>query len=374
MRIGVPKEIKNHEYRVGLTPDSAREFVAHGHEVLVETGAGSGIGSDDDAYAAAGASIAADAAQVFERAEMIVKVKEPQATERRMLKPHHTLFTYLHLAPDAEQTRDLVNSGATCIAYETVTGPSGGLPLLAPMSQVAGRLSIQAGAWCLERAHGGQGMLLGGVPGVESARVVVVGGGVVGENAIMMALGMAADVTVLDRNVDVLGTLARRFGPALNTVYSHRASLERYVLDADLVVGAVLIPGAEAPKLVSAEMVRAMRSGAVLVDVAIDQGGCFATSHPTTHAEPTYVVDGVVHYCVANMPGAVPKTSTLALNNVTLPYALALADKGPRAALLDNPHFMRGLNVVGGRVTYRAVAEEHGYDYLPPERALAPAA
>ncbi|MCB1884658.1 MAG: alanine dehydrogenase [Geminicoccaceae bacterium] len=370
MRIGVPKEIKNHEYRVGLTPDSVREFVSHGHEVVVETGAGVGIGSPDAAYAAAGAGIAADAAAVFEAAGMIVKVKEPQASERRMLTPRHTLFTYLHLAPDPEQTRDLVESGATCIAYETVTDPRGGLPLLAPMSQVAGRLSIQAGAWALEKAHGGQGMLLGGVPGVEAAKVVVIGGGVVGENAIMMALGMAADVTVLDRNVDVLGTLARRFGPALNTVYAHKASIERYVLDADMVVGAVLIPGAEAPKLVTREMVAAMRPGSVLVDVAIDQGGCFATSKPTTHADPIYVVDDVVHYCVANMPGAVPKTSTLALNNVTLPYALALADRGAKEALLGSPHFMNGLNVIGGKVTCKAVAESLGHAYVPPETAL----
>jgi alanine dehydrogenase len=371
MQIGVPKEIKVHEYRVGLTPDSVREFVSHGHQVVVETQAGAGIGRADDAYRAAGAEIVGTARQVFDRAEMIVKVKEPQAGERTMLKPGQLLFTYLHLAPDPEQTRDLVASGAVCVAYETVTNPQGGLPLLAPMSQVAGRLSIQAGASALERARGGRGILLGGVPGVRPAKVVVIGGGVVGENAIMMALGMGADVTVLDRNVDVLGRLAGRFGPALKTVYSTRTSLEENVLDADLVVGAVLVVGAEAPKLVTADMVRRMKQGSVLVDVAIDQGGCFETSRPTTHAEPTYVVDGVVHYCVANMPGAVPSTSTYALNNVTLPYGLALADKGYKQALLDNPNFREGLNVCKGKVTYRAVAEDLGYDYVDAAAALA---
>jgi len=370
MRIGVPKEIKNHEYRVGLTPDSVLEFVAHGHDVLVETAAGAGIGSDDEVYRAAGAVIAGSAAEIFEQAEMIVKVKEPQAVERAMLRPGQILFTYLHLAPDPEQTRELIESGAVCIAYETVTDARDGLPLLAPMSQVAGRLAIQAGAYCLERAHGGSGMLLGGIPGVESASVVVIGGGMVGENAIQMAVGMAADVTVLDRNVEVLQHLARRFGPGLNTVYSQKATLERYVLDADLVVGAVLIPGASAPKLVTADMVRRMRPGSVLVDVAIDQGGCFETSHPTTHAEPTYVVDDVVHYCVANMPGAVPKTSTQALNNVTLPYALALADQGYRSALLHNPHFLNGLNVHEGRITHPAVAEAQGLAFVEPASAL----
>ncbi len=370
MRIGVPREIKNHEYRVGLTPDSVLEFVTHGHEVVVETGAGAGIGSDDEVYRAAGARIVASAAEVFDTAEMIVKVKEPQAGERAMLKPGQVLFTYLHLAPDPDQTRELVQSGAVCIAYETVTDSRGQLPLLAPMSQVAGRLAIQAGAHCLERAHGGCGILLGGVPGVESAKVVVIGGGMVGENSIMMALGMAADVTVLDRNVEVLQHLARRFGPTLNTVYSQQATLERYVTDADLVVGAVLVAGASAPRLVTAEMVKRMRPGSVLVDVAIDQGGCFETSRPTTHAEPTYMVDGVVHYCVANMPGAVPKTSTQALNNVTLPYALALADKGYKAALIDNQHFRNGLNVHEGRITYRAVAEAQGYEYTEPMAVL----
>ncbi|HPF60140.1 MAG TPA: alanine dehydrogenase [Candidatus Competibacteraceae bacterium] len=371
MLIGVPKEIKVHEYRVGLTPDSVREFTAHGHKVLVETHAGAGIGSSDDDYRAAGASIAPTASGIFAQADMIVKVKEPQAVERQMLRPDQILFTYLHLAPDPDQTRDLVNSGAICIAYETVTDGQGGLPLLAPMSQVAGRLSIQVGAAALERAKGGRGILLGGVPGVAPAKVVVIGGGVVGENAIYMALGMAADVTVLDRNVSVLARLAYRFGAALKTVYSTKASLEDYVLQADLVIGGVLVAGAEAPKLVTHDMVRRMKPGSVLVDVAIDQGGCFETSHATTHAEPTYVVDGVVHYCVANMPGAVPNTSTYALNNVTLPYALALADKGYKQALLENPNFLEGLNVCKGKVTYKAVADDLGYVYTESHTALA---
>jgi alanine dehydrogenase len=369
--IGVPKEIKTHEYRVGLAPISVQEFATHGHRVLVETQAGAGIGSSDDDYRAAGAEIAGNAAEVFAKAEMIIKVKEPQAGERRMLRAGQILFTYLHLAPDPEQASDLIKSGAICIAYETVTDGRGGLPLLAPMSQVAGRLSIQAGATALERAHGGAGILLGGVPGVAPAKVVVIGGGVVGENAIHMALGMAADVTVLDRNVDVLSRLSRQFGASLKTVYSTRAAIEAYVLAADLVVGAVLVVGAETPKLVSADLVRRMKSGSVLVDVAIDQGGCFETSRPTTHAEPTYIVDGVVHYCVANMPGAVPRTSTYALNNVTLPYALALAGKGYRQALLDNPNFLEGLNVYRGKVTHRAVARDLGYDYVDPRKALA---
>ena len=371
MLIGVPKEIKVHEYRVGLTPDSVREAIVHGHTVVVETGAGAGIGRSDEDYRAAGAEIAGDAKAVFDKAEMIVKVKEPLAGERQMLRDGQILFTYLHLAADADQCRDLVASGAICIAYETVTDGKGGLPLLAPMSQVAGRLSIQAGAHCLERAHGGEGILLGGVPGVPPAKVVVIGGGVVGANAIMMALGMGADVTVLDRNVDVLRGLARQFGAALKTVYSTRAALLEQVLAADMVVGAVLVAGAEAPKLVTADMVKRMKPGAVLVDVAIDQGGCFATSRPTTHADPTYIVDGVVHYCVANMPGAVPRTSTYALNNVTLPYALALADRGARKALLDNPNFLQGLNVCRGKVTYAAVAKDLGYEFVDPTKALA---
>jgi len=370
MLIGVPKEIKVHEYRVGLTADSVREFVSHGHNVLVETAAGAGIGCSDEDYIAAGARIADDAERVFAESEMIVKVKEPQAVERKMLRKGQILFTYLHLAPDPEQTRDLVDSGAVCVAYETVTNSQGGLPLLAPMSQVAGRLSIQAGAWALERAHNGRGILLGGVPGVSPAKVVVIGGGVVGENAIMMALGMGADVTVLDRNVDVLGHLASRFGSALKTVYSNRASLDQFVIGADLVIGGVLVAGAEAPKLVSKDMVRRMRPGSALVDVSIDQGGCFETSHPTTHADPVYLVDEVVHYCVANMPGAVPGTSTYALNNVTLPYGLALADKGYKEALLDSPGFRNGLNICAGQVTCKAVADDLGYDYITPEQAL----
>ena len=371
MLIGVPKEIKVHEYRVGLTPDRVGEFIANGHRVIVETQAGGGIGAGDADYAQAGARIADDAAEVFATADMIVKVKEPQAAERALLRPGQILFTYLHLAPDAEQTEDLVASGAVCVAYETVTDGAGGLPLLAPMSQVAGRLSIQAGAGALERARGGAGILLGGVPGVTPAKVVVIGGGVVGENAVEMALRLGADVAVLDRNVEVLGRLARRFGTALKTVYSTRAALEQQVLAADLVVGAVLVAGAAAPKLVSAEQVARMKPGAVLVDVAIDQGGCVETSRPTTHQAPTYVVDGIVHYCVANMPGAVPRTSTYALNNVTLPYGLALADRGCEAALLRSPHFLKGLNVYKGRVTYEAVARGLGYDYVDPNAALA---
>ncbi len=370
MLIGVPKEIKVHEYRVGLTPDSAGEFVTHGHGVIVETRAGAGIGCSDDDYRAVGATIANAPKEVFDAADMIIKVKEPQAPERAMLRPGQILFTYLHLAPDPDQTRDLVDSGAVCVAYETVTNSKGGLPLLAPMSQVAGRLSIQAGAHALEKAHGGKGILLGGVPGVAPAKVLVIGGGVVGENAIMMALGMGADVTVFDRSLDVLGHLAERFGPSLKTVFSTRAALDDTVPQCDMVVGGVLVPGAEAPKLVTAEMVNRMRPGSVLVDVAIDQGGCFETSRPTTHADPIYLVDDVVHYCVANMPGAVPNTSTYALNNATLPYGLALADKGYKAALRDNPHFREGLNVCEGAVTYKAVAEDLGYPYVDAASAL----
>ncbi len=364
MQVGVPKEIKNLEQRVGLTPTSVRELVAHGHAVVVETDAGVGIGATDEVYEAAGASIAPDAATVFDKAEMIVKVKEPQAIERAMLRPDHLLFTYLHLAPDADQTHDLIKSGATCVAYETVTDRNGGLPLLAPMSKVAGRMAIQAAAHALEAPQGGAGLLIGGVPGVAPARVVVIGGGVVGENSIEMAIGMGADVTVLDRNVDVLDELSARFGSALKTVYSTAAALEELVVAADVVIGAVLVKGARAPKLVTADMVRRMRNGSVLVDVAIDQGGAFETSHATTHAEPTYVVDGVVHYCVANMPGGVPKTSTYALNNSTLPFVLALADKGAGAALAADDHLRNGLNVAKGQITEMAVAEAFDLPYV----------
>lgn len=370
MKIGVPKEIKNHEYRVGLVPASVRELALRGHEVFVQSTAGAGIGVLDEEYEAAGAAILPDAASVFATAEMIVKVKEPQAAERAMLRSHHTLFTYLHLAPDAPQTADLVKSGATCIAYETVTDSQGGLPLLAPMSEVAGRLSIQAGAWCLEKAHGGSGVLLGGVPGVDPAKVVIIGGGMVGLNAAKMAVGMGARVIVLDRSARVLRFLDAIFSSSIETVHSTADSIERHIIDADLVIGGVLVPGAAAPKLVMREHLAMMKPGSVLVDVAIDQGGCFETSHATTHAEPTYVVDGIVHYCVANMPGAVPRTSTFALNNATLPFALAIADKGARQAMVDNPHLLAGLNVCRGMVTHPDVARDLGYDYVPPLAAL----
>jgi alanine dehydrogenase len=371
MYIGVPKEIKNHEYRVGLTPESVAELVTNGHAVLVETGAGAGIGADDDAYRASGAEIAKTAAEVFANAEMIVKVKEPQAVERAMLREGQILYTYLHLAPDPEQTRDLVKSGAICIAYETVTDDNGGLPLLKPMSQVAGRMSIQAGAGALEKAQGGRGVLLGGVPGVKPGKVVVIGGGVVGFNAAQMAVGLHADVTILDRNPAVLEKLENHFEASAKVVYSTRAALEEEVTNADLVVGAVLIPGAAAPKLVSRDLIARMKPGAVVVDVAIDQGGCFATSRATTHAEPTYVVDDVVHYCVANMPGAVARTSTYALNNVTLPHAIAIANKGWQQALADDAHLLNGLNVAHGEVTYKAVADDLGYHFEDPRNLLA---
>ena len=370
MRIGVPTEIKSGERRVGLTPASATELVAHGHEVLVQSGAGAGIGATDEHYEQGGARIVADAEAVFAQAEMIIKVKEPQAVERAMLTPDHVLFTYLHLAPDPDQTADLVASGATCIAYETIPDVHGRLPLLAPMSQVAGRLSVQAGAHALEVSQGGAGILLGGVPGVAPARTVVIGGGVVGVNAIEMAIGLGSEVTVLDRDLSVLDGLARRFGPSLRTVYSTTATLQAEVLSADLVIGAVLVAGARAPKLVTAEMVGQMRPGSVLVDVAIDQGGCFETSRATTHAEPTYVVDGVVHYCVANMPGAVPRTSSHALNNATLPYAIRLADHGYKEVLTKDPLFAAGLNVHRGKVTEPSVAADLDYDYVEPMRAI----
>jgi len=371
MIVGTPKEIKNHEYRVGLTPESVVELVAHGHEVMIETGAGAGIGADDAAYQAAGAKIVATADEIFAKAEMVVKVKEPQPAERAKLRPGQILYTYLHLAPDAEQTKDLVKSGVTAIAYETVTDKSGGLPLLKPMSQVAGRMSIQAGATALEKAHGGRGVLLGGVPGVAPAKVVVIGGGVVGFNAAQMAVGLGADVTILDRSPEVLERLGTHFEASAKTRFSNKANLAECVAEADLVIGAVLIPGAAAPKLVTRAMLSTMRPGAVLVDVAIDQGGCFETSKATTHAEPTYVVDGIVHYCVANMPGGVARTSTYALNNVTLPHALRIADMGWKQALLSDPHLRNGLNVWNGKVTYKAVAEDLGYDYVSADSALA---
>lgn len=370
MLVGVPKEIKASEYRVGLVPANVHELVVHGHQVIVEHDAGAGIGCTDDKYRGEGAEVVASANEVFARAELIVKVKEPQPEERRLLKKGQVLFTYLHLAPDPEQATDLIASGATCIAYETVTSPAGGLPLLAPMSEVAGRMAVQAGAYFLEKAHGGLGVLLGGVPGVDPAKVLVLGGGVVGTHAIHIALGMGADVWVVDRNLEQLRRLWRQFGRPLNTVFSTRRAIEKHLLDAYLVIGGVLIPGAAAPKLVTADMVRRMKTGAVVVDVAIDQGGCFETSHPTTHDAPTYVVDGVIHYCVANMPGGVPRTSTFALNNATLPFVLALADKGAKRALLDDLNLLNGLNLHAGQVTHAAVAEALGLPYVEPRRAL----
>ena len=370
MRIGLPAEIKNHEYRVGLTPASVRELCLHGHSVLVQSGAGAGIGLTDAQYVAAGATLAADAAQVFAHSEMVVKVKEPQPHECAMLRPGQILYTYLHLAPDPAQTAALVQSGAVCIAYETITGPGGGLPLLAPMSEVAGRMAVQAGAAHLEKSKGGMGVLLGGVPGVPASHVVIIGAGVVGTHALQVAVGMGARVTVLDKNVDRLRQLDLVFGNRINTVYSSAHSLEEAVQDAELVIGGVLIPGAAAPKLVTRGMVARMKKGAVVVDVAIDQGGCFETSHATTHADPTYVVDGVVHYCVANMPGAVARTSTFALNNATIAHALALADKGWKQALRDNIHLRHGLNVANGHVTYEAVAQDLGYAYVSADTLL----
>ncbi len=358
MLIGVPKEIKIHEYRVGLTPSSLYELIHHGHEAIVQTNAGRDIGLDDDDYRAAGAAIADSAEEVFARADMVVKVKEPQPAECKMLREGQVLFTYLHLAPDPEQTKGLIESGCIAIAYETVTDDHGGLPLLAPMSEVAGRMSIQAGAHCLEMEQGGRGMLLGGVPGVTAASVVIIGGGVVGTNAARMAMGLEAKVTVLDRSVRRLQELDTLFGPRLNTIYSTVEAVETLVRDANLVIGAVLVPGAEAPRLITRPMIAGMHRGSVIVDVAIDQGGCAETSKATTHADPTYVVDDVVHYCVANMPGAVARTSTFALNNATLPFAVALADKGYSQALRDDAHLMNGLNVHCGRVTYEAVARD----------------
>jgi len=371
MIIGVPKEIKNHEYRVGMVPGSVRELTNHGHQVFVQKDAGLGIGFSDQDYINVGASILNNAAEIFARVEMIVKVKEPQAIERAMLREGQILFTYLHLAPDLPQTQDLIKSKAICIAYETVTDNQGGLPLLAPMSEVAGRMSIQAGAQALEKSNAGRGMLLGGVPGVAPAKVVIIGGGMVGNNAAQMAVGMGAEVVILDRNVNVLRRLDAQFGNKIKTVYSTTEALEEHVLEADLVIGGVLVAGAAAPKLVTAEHIKNMKPGSAIVDVAIDQGGCIATSKATTHADPTFIVDGVVHYCVANMPGAVPLTSTFALNNATLPFIINLANKGYKEALLSDPHFLNGLNVINGQITCASVAQNLGFEFVDPKVALA---
>lgn len=374
MLVGVPKEIKNHEYRVGLTPAAVKEFVAHGHQVMVETNAGSAIGFTDELYQNAGATIVNSAEQIFAEAEMIIKVKEPQPSECKQLRKGQTLYTYLHLAPDPEQTELLIASGATCIAYETVTDRNGGLPLLAPMSEVAGRMSVQAGAHYLEKAHGGSGTLLGGVPGVAPGKVLIIGGGVVGTQAAKMALGLGADVTILDRSLPRLRQLDDIFNGQVKTVYSTVDAIEHYSANADLVIGAVLIPGAAAPKLLNREHIKNMKPGSVLVDVAIDQGGCFETSKATTHQDPVYIIDDVVHYCVANMPGGVARTSTMALNNATLPFGLALANKGPKRAMLEDIHLLNGLNVHEGKVTYQAVVEalgeKLGITYTPALDAL----
>lgn len=370
MRIGVPREIKNHEYRVGLVPSSVLELTQRHHEVLVERGAGIGAGIQDDDYEEAGARLVDGAAEVFAEAAMIVKVKEPLATERAQLRPGQILFTYLHLAPDLEQTRDLVASGAVCIAYETVTAANGSLPLLTPMSEVAGRLAPQVGAHALEKAQGGRGVLLGGVPGVPGADVLVIGGGVSGSHAAAIAHGLGSRVTVVDRSTEALKRLSVQFGGAVSTVFSTHAAIAGLVRRADLLIGSVLVPGAAAPKLVTREMVRTMKPGAVIVDIAIDQGGCVETSRPTTHDAPTFVDEGVVHYCVTNMPGAVARTSTFALNNVTLPFVLALADKGWKQALREDPHLRNGLNVAAGKVTLAPVAQAHGLPLVPAEMLL----
>lgn len=370
MKIGCPKEIKPQEFRVGLTPNAAQEAVAHGHEVMVQTGAGLGAGFDDAAYVAAGATIGADAEAVFAWADMIVKVKEPQAGERKMLREGQLLFTYLHLAPDPDQTHDLLASGCTAIAYETVTDDRGGLPLLAPMSEVAGRLAPQVGAWTLQKANGGRGVLMGGVPGVGPARVVVIGGGVVGTHAARVAAGMGADVTVLDRSLPRMRYLDDVFSRDFKTMYASAGNTAEMVAEADMVIGAVLIPGAAAPKLVSRAQLSTMKPGAAIVDVAIDQGGCFETSKATTHQDPIYDVDGIMHYCVANMPGAVARTSTIALGNATMPYMLALADKGWKQACADDPHLLNGLNVHAGQLTYDAVGKALGIDVTSPQAAI----
>lgn len=370
MQIGVPKEIKNHEYRVGLTPASVRELCAHGHTVLVQRGAGAAIGLSDEDYHAAGAALLPDAASVYAQAEMIVKVKEPQPSELALLRPGQLLYTYLHLAPDPALTAALVKSGAVCIAYETITGPGRTLPLLAPMSEVAGRMAVQVGAHWLEKSQGGKGVLLGGVPGVAAAQVVILGAGTVGAHAAQMAIGMGARVTVLNRGADKLRALDARYGNRLQTLLASTQTIEQAVLEADLVIGSALVVGAAAPKLVSRALVARMQPGSVIVDVAIDQGGCFETSRPTTHADPTYVVDGVVHYCVANMPGNVARTATFALNNATLPHALALANKGWQQAMREDAHLRNGLNVAKGHVTHEAVAQQMGYAYVPAEQLL----
>lgn len=370
MLVGVPQEIKADENRVGLTPSSVREVVEHGHQVLVETGAGGGIDFDDEAYRAAGAEIAADAAAVFERADMIVKVKEPQPGEIAMLRPEQVLFTFLHLAPDPEQADGLQRSGSTAIAYETVTSAQGGLPLLAPMSEVAGRMAVQAGARCLEKIMGGRGLLIGGVPGVGPARVTILGGGVAGGNALRIAVGMGADVTVLDKSLARLTELDNQYRGAIKTLYSTVESVEQHVVESDLVIGTVLLPGAAAPKLIRRDMIARMKPGAVIVDVSVDQGGCCETTRPTTHHDPTFVVDGVVHYCVANMPGAVARTSAMALNHATLPFVLRLADQGVWQALAADPHLRAGLNVCRGKITHEAVARDLGREYVDPRRFL----
>lgn len=370
MLIGVPKEVKNNEYRVGLVPSSVRELVTNGHQVIIEHNAGAGIGFDDNAYQQAGARIVETAADVFQTADMIIKVKEPQAQECKMLRENQVLFTYLHLAPDPEQARLLQESGCIAIAYETVTNKTGGLPLLAPMSEVAGRMSIQAGATSLEITNGGSGILLGGVPGVAPAKVVVLGGGVVGTNAVRVAMGMGARVVVIDRSLERLNLLDLQFGSKIMTVYSTTDAIERHIATADLVIGAVLIPGGSAPRLVRRDMLKSMRPGSVMVDVSIDQGGCFETSRPTTHQNPTYIVDGVVHYCVSNMPGAVPRTSTFALNNATLPFILALANLGYKKAMLQDPHLLNGLNIHKGRLIHKAVANALKQEYTSAETLL----
>ncbi len=371
MLIGVPKEIKNHEYRIGLTPAGARELAANGHQVMVQRDGGKAIGLTNEMYQKAGAEIVDGAEEIFRRAEMIIKVKEPQPNECAMLRKGQLLYTYLHLAPDPAQTKALIASGCTAIAYETVTDRNGGLPLLAPMSEVAGRMATHVGAYHLHVANGGSGILIGGVPGVKPAEVLVIGGGVVGINAARMAMGMNAHVTILDRSLPRLKELDELYGDRLTTIYSTHDAIEERLPDTDLVIGAVLVPGAAAPKLVSREQLKLMRPGSVLVDVAIDQGGCFETSHATTHQNPTYEVDGVIHYCVANMPGGVARTSTFALTNATLPFAVQLANKGYKRALLDDAHLLNGLNVHEGKVTYKAVANGLGYDYVPAAEALA---